>query len=36
MNPWKKLHNEFKALMEEEDRIARERVPAARCYAYVK
>jgi antitoxin component HigA of HigAB toxin-antitoxin module len=25
MNPWKRLHSEFKALMEEEDRIVRER-----------
>jgi hypothetical protein len=35
MNPWKKLHNDFDALKEAEDGIARERVPAAHCYAYV-
>ena len=32
---WKQLHNDFNALKEAEDGIARERVPAAHCYAYV-
>jgi hypothetical protein len=35
MNPWKKLHNDFNALKEAEDGIARERVPVTHCYAYV-
>jgi len=35
MNPWKRLHDDFNALNEAEDEIARERVPAAHCYAYV-
>ena len=29
------LHNEFRALMEEEDRIVQDRVPGDWCYAYV-
>jgi hypothetical protein len=35
MNPWKRLHNEFKALMEEEDRMIQQGEPKNRCYAYV-
>jgi hypothetical protein len=35
MNPWKQLGDQFKALMEEEDRLAHERISGERCYAYV-
>jgi hypothetical protein len=35
MNPWRNFHNDFNALKEAEDGIARERVPVAHCYAYV-
>jgi hypothetical protein len=35
MNPWKQLGDKFKALMEEEDLLARERISGERCYAYV-
>lgn len=35
MNPWKRFHNEFKALMEEEDRIVQQRAVRDCCYAYV-
>jgi hypothetical protein len=35
MNPWKRFRNEFKALMEEEDRIVRQRELGDRFYALV-
>jgi hypothetical protein len=35
MNPWKNIYNEFKALMDEEDRIVQQRVPQECGYAYV-
>jgi hypothetical protein len=35
MNPWKKIYNDFKALLDEEDRIVRQRVPQELSYAYV-
>jgi hypothetical protein len=34
MNPWKKLHNEFKALMEEEDRIVQQREARDYCHLH--
>ncbi len=35
MNPWNKFYHEFKALMDEEDRIVRQRVTQEFCYAHV-
>src|SRR5579862_544026 len=35
MNPWKRLHDEFNALMQEEDRIVEQRGLKDWCYAYV-
>jgi hypothetical protein len=35
MHGWKKIYNEFKALMDEEDRIVRQRVPQEFSYAHV-
>jgi hypothetical protein len=35
MNPWKRLHNEFRALHEEESRILQDRASGEYCYAYV-
>ena len=35
MNPLKKFHSEFKALMEEEDRIVQQRGAGNYCFAYV-
>ena len=35
MDPLKKFHNEFKALMEEEDRIVQQRGAGDYCFAYV-
>jgi hypothetical protein len=34
MNPWKKFQNDFKALMDEEDRIVQQRQPKEWLYAY--
>jgi hypothetical protein len=35
MNPWKKIYHDFKALLDEEDRIVRQRVSQELSYAYV-
>jgi len=35
MNPWKRIHNEFKRLADEEDRIVRQRELQEFCNAYV-
>jgi len=35
MNPWKKIYNEFKALMDEENQIVQQLGSQDCCYAYV-
>src|SRR5277367_83236 len=35
MNPWKRLHYEFRALHEEESKILQDRASGECCYAYV-